>query len=620
MDIYQFIKDKLEYDPNGKCINAFQILSNPEILVYAYNSIKSNPGNMVHGSDQETLDGLSMKWIKDVSNSLITESYDPKPARRVYIPKSNGKMRPLGISSPRDKIIQQAMKLVIEVILEPKFKNSSHGFRPNRGCHTALREIRNWKGLAWFIEGDIKSFFDNIDHNILESLIKKHFNEARLIHLYWKFVKAGYMEWDTSKMVYVSTDVGVPQGGIISPILSNLILDELDEFMDKLIKGFDIRNKGIKPYLKNPEYHKWTMRINRLKKKIINLKSEQLNYKLELKEYRKSIKTRRLIKSLIPNPDMNKITYVRYADDWIIGVWGKKTLAQGLKKQISEKLNSLKLELSLEKTLITNARSDRAKFLGTFIKKMASNKSSVMVRTYDNKAKRRLPTGNIWMTAPILELVKKLEEKGFLKRKGFFWRPLSIGKFTLLPIRDIILRFNSILQGVMNYYSFCDNRLKLNKIHWILKESLRKTISRKLKINKTEFLYKFGNNITHKFTLENDRERIISFKSPDLIRNPMRFFGTAKFTDPFAIVSYKISTINPFNMLCASCNSQDNIEMHHVKHIKTINPKLSPFDKMMAKINRKQVPLCRKCHMDIHAGRYNGKSLKYLLLNKKKRM
>ena len=100
----------------------------------------------------------------------------------------------------------------------------------------------------------------------------------------------------------------------------------------------------------------------------------------------------------------------------------------------------------------------------------------------------------------------------------------------------------------------------------------------------------------------------------------MRFFGTAKFTDPFAIVSYKISTINPFNMLCASCNSQDNIEMHHVKHIKTINPKLSPFDKMMAKINRKQVPLCRKCHMDIHAGRYNGKSLKYLLLNKKKRM
>lgn len=224
-------------------------------------------------------------------------------------------MRPLGISNPRDKVIQQAMKLVLEAILEPKFLNSSHGFRPKRGCHTALREVREWKGVSWFVEGDIKAFFDNIDFNLLEGLLLKHFDEARFIHLYWKFAKAGYIEWDGSKEKYVSPDFGVPQGSIISPILSNLVLHELDKFMANMANNLDVHSRGLKAYLKNPVYHKLSMRISRLKKEIVNLSPSDILVATKKRLFLEGVKLRRRTKSLMANPEVTRIKYVRYADD-----------------------------------------------------------------------------------------------------------------------------------------------------------------------------------------------------------------------------------------------------------------------------------------------------------------
>lgn len=607
-----FIRRQLVYNSQGKCINAFQILSSPEILRRAYETIKSKPGNMTPGADRETLDGISNTWIANTSQDLIHESYQPNPARRVYIPKPNGKKRPLGVSSPKDKIVQQAMKLVLEIVLEPKFSNLSHGFRPGRGCHTALREVREWKGVAWFIEGDIKGFFDNIDHNLLAKLLNKHFEEARLLHLYWKFVKAGYVEYDRSKEVFVATDKGVPQGGVISPLFSNLILHELDLLMEKLIKDFEKKSEGQKPYFKNSEYHKYTMAISRSKKKISILKLSSSNFDLIRAACKKFIKVRRRIKSLIFNPDYVKIRYVRYADDWLVGVWGNKAVAKDIKLQAQQLLDSLKLELSVEKTLITNARTGRAKFLGTFIKSMASNKFTLIKSKSGDNTKRRIPVGNLWMTAPILEIVKKLEGKDFISCKGGRWLPKSIGKFTALPVRDIIVRYLAILNGITNYYSFADNKPRLNKIHWVLKESLRKTISRKLRYNQKKFLHSFGRNITLTIKRQDKVQKRISFQCPDFKRTPMLFLGAASFKDPYSIVERWIRTRDSFGQPCANCNSWDNIEMHHVKHIRTINVNLSPFDQLLARVNRKQVPLCRRCHNDVHTGRYNGLSLKYL--------
>lgn len=609
---------KLRFDEKGRCTNAFQVLSQPSILKMAYSNIKSKPGNMTKGTDLVTLDGISAPWLEGLSRSLQIEEYSPKPSRRVFIPKPNGKFRPLGVSSPRDKIVQQAMRIVLEAVLDPRFLDTSHGFRPRKGCHTALRQIREWKGVSWFIEGDIKGFFDNIDHHILAKLLEKHFNEPRLIHLYWKFVGAGYVDWEKDRKSIIYSDTGVPQGGIISPLLSNLILHELDIFVESLVKKYEKQSAGQKPYLKSTEYHKFTMRINRLKKKIATLDKRSDSYRLAKVSYLKNIKHRRLLRSLVLNPSFTKLRYVRYADDWIIGVWGNKKLCSNLKELIQKKLESLKLELSLEKTLITNARTGRAKFLGTFIKKLASNKGSLPLLKSPQGDRRRSPTGNIWMSAPILDIVKKLASKEFLIINGSRWTPKTIGKFTLLPVRDIILRYQSILNGLLNYYSFADNKRRFNKIFWILKESLRKTISRKLRLNQLEFSKSYGKkNITINIgKTSKGIDKVISFSTPDLTRNPMRFLGIAKFRDPFDVVDHQIYTVKILDNPCANCNSTDQVEMHHVRSIKTINVKLTPFDKMMAKINRKQVPLCRKCHLEVHQGKYHGKSLRYMKLYK----
>lgn len=573
---------------------------------------------MTKGTDRETLDGISLQWIHKASGHLLSESYKPNPVRRILIPKPNGKFRPLGIGSPRDKVIQQAMKLVLEAVLENKFLDSSHGFRPGRGCHTALRDLREWKGVSWFIEGDIKGFFDNIDHQLLANLLKNHFREVRFMNLYWKVVKAGYVDWEKDRKAIVYSDTGTPQGSIISPILSNLILHELDLFVNGIIKELKEESKDAKPYLKNPEYHKYTMRINRMKKRMNAFRTGSVEHNVAKSKYTDAIKQRRKIKSLLINPNAAKIKYVRYADDWVIGVWGDKKLCIDIKNRIQEKLHSLKLELSVEKTLVTNARTKRAKFLGTFIKKMASSKSSAEYRKYRG-VKRRIPTGNLWMTAPILDLVKKLAAKEFLAIDKARWTPKSIGKFVVLPVRDIILRYQSIMNGLLNYYSFVDNRRRFNKIYWVLKESLRKTISRKLKLNHSSFIRSFGKN---SITLNIGKtikgiDKVISFGMPDLSRNPMRFLGSASFKDPFDFVDYKISTESLLDRECSSCGSSESVEMHHLRHIKTINVKLTPFDKMLARINRKQVPLCRNCHLDIHQGRYHGKSLKFLVKKSK---
>nr|ATI20252.1 group II intron reverse transcriptase/maturase [Juglanconis oblonga] len=608
--------NRFEYDEMGRCTNAFKLISDPDLIKLAYGLIKSNPGNMTKGTDNPTLDGLSNDWVAETSLALRNESYNPKPARRVYIPKANGKMRPLGISSPRDKIIQQAMKLVVEAILEPKFMDTSHGFRPKRGCHTALKEIREWKGVSWFIEGDIKGFFDNIDLRILESLLKNHFKEDRFFHLYWKFAKAGYIDWDGSKKRYVAPDTGVPQGGIISPILSNLVLHELDIYIEELRKKYARLGMGKKPYLTNPVYHKYTMRINRLKKVVSVLDKTDLNYDIKKANLLTQIKLRRKIKSLIANPEVTRIRYVRYADDWLIGVWGTRKTSELIKLGIKEFLATIGLELSEEKTLITNARTKRASFLGVLIKNKASNKGAMALKTYKG-GKRRMPTGNLWMTAPIPELVSKLGAKGFLSIKRKEWFPHSIGKFTVLPVKDIILRYLAILQGITNYYTFADNRPRLNKIVWILRESLRKTISRKLKLNKASFLSRYGKHIKMSIKKKDGKVKIISFIGPVLSRSPMSFLGASGFYDPFSIVDRKISTISSLDMACANCGSEERVEMHHLRHIRTINVKLSPFDKMMARINRKQVPLCRSCHIDVHTGKYQGKSLRFMNTVKK---
>ncbi len=564
---------------------------------------------MVKGVDIETLDGIDITWFKEVSQKLRNESFQFRPARRVYIPKPNGKLRPLGISSPRDKIIQQATRLVLEIILEPTFSDHSHGFRPSRGCHTALREIRNWSGVTWLIEGDIENFFPNIDHKILENLLNRHVKDQRFTNLYWKFVKAGYIEFKPqNEQTFVAGDKGVPQGGILSPLLSNLVLHELDKFVEDIMNKNEKNNVGLKPYKPSLKYSALSGRIRRLSKKIREM---DFNQKREdsLKELKTLRKNCRKMKSTVPNEKYFSIKYVRYADDWVIGVWGSKAQAASLKAEIGKFLATLNLSLSEEKTLITNARSSRAKFLGVNIKRWASDKGTQKI-----VKGKRAGSGRIIMTAPMASLINKTIEKGLLLwRKNKNWRPMSMAKFIPLDDSDIILRFNTIIRGFLNYYSFVDNIKDFAKISYIVKENLCKTLIRKHKINRKILYYKYGKKIS---VIRRNSINIkkIWFYNPKLIKKPWNFLVSELYLnhrfDPFQAIKWKVCSKTNFDFPCAACGS-DRTEMHHIKHIKTLNLKLNQFDSAMARVNRKQVPLCKPCHMKVHKGHYVGSPLKH---------
>lgn len=597
----------LSFDKQGRCNNALNVLSNPIVLESAYLKIKSNPGNMTRGNDSQTLDGISRTWIHAASGNLYKEKFNFSPTRRVYIPKANGKMRPLGIGSPREKIIQEAYRAILEAVLEKHFHNSSHGFRPSRSCHTALAQIRYWNGIKWFIEGDIKGFFDNIDHHKLEELLKRYFNDQRFIDLYWKLVRAGYVEFDTTK----PSATGVPQGGIVSPILSNLYLHELDVYVSKLQTELEKKNKGARHTIKNPAYKKIDFRIQGIGKveKKRKLKGLTLDDERRL-ERQALIKLRRQIPSTLPNPGLAKIYYVRYADDWIIGVAGSKETANLIKEKIKNFLKShLNLELSEEKTLITNAGKSKAKFLGVEISRTSSVKGEIKSFRNSLGHKQRIPTTATILNAPIKKLLEKLVERkimvwGKTKRNGIGIVPQPILSLTVLPVPDIIIRYKMILNGIFNYYSFVNNRPRLVVVYWILKKSLAKTLATKLRLETTrKVLLKFGRNIVYKYP---ESSKTIDFSLQSIKVEPKNFKMDLNFNDPLKNLDWKLRTINSFDMVCSNCGTDEKIQMHHVKHIRGINAKLSPFEKQMAAINRKQVPLCKACHNLVHTGKYDG--------------
>ena len=343
---------------NGKFYGIYKLICDENILFGAYHNIKSNPGNMTPGSDNLTLDGISQKSISSIAQELKNETFQFKPSKREWIPKANGKMRPLGIPSPRDKIVQKAITMLLELIYDPTFSKYSHGFRPNRGCHTAMRQVSQWSGTQWAIEGDIKGFFDNVDHHILAELLQKKIGDQQFIDLYWKLVKAGYVEEGIKR----DSLLGVPQGGIVSPILSNIYLHEFDQFVEDLIGKYNSVAKDITK--RNPEYDKLTRRIQYLRDKhpVLTQRSKEV-----VEEINKLRKLRRLVPSRLPNG--TRVRYVRYADDWVVGIYGPQTFAQEIKEMLDAFLtNELKLELSQEKTKITDLLKDKGKFLGFYLR------------------------------------------------------------------------------------------------------------------------------------------------------------------------------------------------------------------------------------------------------------
>lgn len=469
----------------------FRNLYNPDFYLLAYSNIYSTEGNMTKGLDGNTIDGMSLARIKRIIEKMKNHTYKPNPVVRKYIPKKNGKKRPIGIQAIDDKLVQEVIRMILESIYDCNFKNTSHGFRPNKSCHTALKSINlAFNGVKWFVEGDISAYFDNIDHHTLINILRRRIKDEYFIAIIWKFLKAGYIEnWK-----YNQSYSGTAQGSLISPILSNIYLNELDTFMDELKAKFD---KGSFRK-KNSEYIRLNGRAMYLKKKYSTIWNSKTaaEKKLAVKEVKKILKLKLSIQaSNTMDSSYRRLVYTRYADDFLVGVIGSKEDATSIKLDISNFLeNKLKLKLSEEKTLITNSRK-KARFLGFDITvdrstNTSKNKNGDIGRHFHNKVKLIMPRDK-WQ--------KKLMDYKTLKinkdAKGKeIWEPIRRAYMKDLPDIEILKQYNSEIVGLYNYYSIANNASMVHRFKYVMEYSMYKTFAAKYDSSVRKIRKKFNYN------------------------------------------------------------------------------------------------------------------------------
>jgi len=571
----------------------YRLLFNQDLYLKAYGKIYRNKGAMTHGVTEETPDDMSLEKIRAIIEAIRYERYQFLPARRTYIPKTNGKNRPLGMPVWSDKLVQEVLRLILEAYFEPQFSDRSHGFRPERGCHTALRKIyHEWKGTTWFIEGDISQCFDKLNHELLIETLKEHIQDERFIKLMQELLDAGYMEdW-----TFNETLSGVPQGGIVSPLLANILMDKLDTYVETVLIPKYTRGarKG-----RNNEYQKLMLQSWRQRRKGNVEKAEELR------------KQAQGLPSTRDDPNYRRLKYVRYADDFLLGFSGPKSEAEELKQQLREFLQeTLKLELSEEKTLITHARSEAARFLGYEITTLKEDSKRTKRDTNGQGVTTmcRSINGGIGLQVPndILE-----EKCNRYMRKGE-----AIHRAELMEVSDyeIIMTYQLEYRGIAEYYRLAYNMSKLMKLKWVMESSLTKTLASKHKITVPKVYEKYR----AKLMVDDKEYKVLqaSIPRPDkkpliatwggvplkwdikatLQDEPPKFYGSAR-------AELERRLLADF---CEMCGSSKDVAVHHVHAMRKLHeypgrPKPEWVKRMIA-LRRKTLILCRRCHVAVEHG------------------
>lgn len=595
--ILTMLNQKSKKDVTFRFKRLYRNLFNPTFYLRAYANIYHKEGNMTPGIDNQTLDGFSTEKIKKLIEELRQERYYPKPVRRTYIPKKDGKMRPLGIPSVNDKLVQEAIRQILEAIYEPLFSNNSHGFRPNRSCQTALFQIKKkCIGCSWAVEGDIQGFFDNIDHDTLLTLMKRKIDDGRFIELIRRFLKAGYMEEGKKR----NTITGTPQGGIISPILANIYLNELDWYMQTRIKKY-IQGKRRTA---NKEYVNLNKRRHRLRQKGKYEEAKQILQKM------KTLPSKN-------NMDINfrRIHYVRYADDFLVMVCGNKELAEHIRGEIADFLKTeLQLELSMKKTLITNLLKSKVRFLGYEITKA---KNDTYVCKGSTGVKKRSLNGQIMLLVPPDAIKAKI--KPFTKNG----RPIHYGHRVNLPLFEMITEYNAEIRGLYNYYSFATNVSKwMHRFKYFHYYSLIKTIARKEKTTAKKVIQKYGVDVKRKNGTgtrkvigvkyhTKEREKILTYFNESLRRKDKPCtYDINPDVQGYPIHCELIRRLSASKCeLCGKEGTPSDFEVHHIRKLKDLKKKYGKHGKeppnwvkIMAKMNRKTLVLCKECHNKLHRG------------------
>lgn len=601
IDVLNSLSDKGK-DPTYRYERLYRNLYNPEFYLLAYKNIYANDGSMTPGVDGDTVDGMSSRRIEGIIASLRDKSYQPRPARREYIPKKNSdKKRPLGIPSANDKLVQEVVRMILESIYEPTFSENSHGFRPRKSCHTALLHLqRTFTGAKWFVEGDIKACFDCFDHHVLIDILRRRIKDESFIGLMWKFLKAGYMEQWKFHMTYS----GTPQGSGISPLLANIYLNELDRHIEEYKKQFD---KGSSQHRKvNPEYDRMHGLIQRTKRKYAKewaSLSEQ--EKKERARTLRSLKTRQreITANKVFDESYKSLQYIRYADDFIIGIIGSKADAEAIKADLAIFLKDrLGLTLSAEKTKITHT-SEFARFLGYDIKVSRSQET----KRLKNGVRTRVYSAVVKLYTPHEKMKTKLLDTGAIRIKKDatgkeHWKAIHRGNLTNRPDIEIISKYNSEVRGLANYYSLACNPTRMAHFSSLMKYSMLKTFAAKYrtKVSKIKARYVKNGNFTVPYMTKSGMKECMYYNK-GFKRKTEPLFGQVDMQATYKKYAKPNSLIRKLRAkTCELCGETCNdIEIHQVKRLKELTGS-SEWERVMLSRHRKTLAVCPSCHEIIH--------------------
>ena len=566
----------------------YRQLYSRDLYLRAYGRIHRNDGAMTPGATAETVDAMSLEKIDSIIDALRREAYRWTPVRRTHIPKKGGKKRALGLPTWSDKLVQEALRLLLDAYYEPRFSSHSHGFRRGRGCHTALREItQRWRGVKWFIEGDIKGCYDNIDHEVLLETLSENVRDNRLLRLVSNMLKAGYMEdWR-----YGDTLSGAPQGGVASPLLSNVYLDKLDRHVEEIL--LPTYNRGDRRR-NDPEY-----------KAIINA-AQRAGDRGDHEEAARLRKRAQAMPSRDPNdPGFRRLWYVRYADDWLLGFSGPRHEAEEIKRRIGRFLReTLRLELSEAKTLITHARDKAARFLGY----------EVVALHADGKHDRRgqrIINGLVRLKVPDDVIVERCR------------RYTRDGKAAHRPERlhdddfSIVSQYGAEYRGFVQYYLLAFNAHRLRRVHRVMRISLLGTLANKHKTRIASVYRQLRTKVEDRgrpqTALVVTRERgegkephvamfggiSLAWKKHAILSDrPPAVYGSVRSEIVQRLLAQK----------CERCGSEEGpFEVHHVRRLADLDRpgrrERPLWVKRMASRRRKTLVVCDRCHQDIHRDR-----------------
>ncbi|MGZ6693449.1 MAG: reverse transcriptase domain-containing protein [Solirubrobacteraceae bacterium] len=561
----------------------YRQLFNPQLYLLAYGRIYSNKGAMTPGADAETADGMTLGKIERIIDALRHERYRFKPVKRVYIPKKDGNQRPLGLPSWSDKLVGEVVRLLLEAYYEPQFSEHSHGYRPGRGCHTALRDVTvAWTGTTWFIEGDISQCFDRLDHQVMLDILGERIHDNRLLRLVGQMLRAGYLEdWKWN-----ATLSGAPQGGVVSPILSNIYLDRLDKFVDTvLLPGY---TRGV-VRKHNPEYSRLKARLADARNRGDHATAHVLRKQL------------RRLPSVDPSdPGYRRLRYVRYADDMLLGFTGPKAEAEEIKRRLGQFLrDDLKLELSAAKTLITHGRTTAARFLGyEIIVQHADHVIASGGRRANGKIGLRVPRDVVQARCAQYMAGGKPIHRAELKNE---------------EDDAIISRYGAVYRGIVQYYLMAGDVSRLNRLRWIMAISLLKTLAGKYDSSVAKMARKYAATIETPHGPraclqarvergEGRKPRVATFGGIPLQRQK---FAVVNDREPIPVTRPRQELINRLLAArCEICGRAGKVQVHQIRKLADLDrpgqPDHAEWMRIMAQRRRKTLVVCGSCHEDIH--------------------